>query len=286
MKRLIPLFVCAVLVALLVAQSAPAVTVGVENTQGMGVRISVNTAGVPTQSTTYDKSFVRAKTDATTGSTDWGKVWLQFDLSSVWAAYGQENLVGASLTIWSENGTGRRFSVAGLNDGTWVEDGMGGYMDAETWQASTLSWDNAPGQDASIGTAVDTSVTTLLWTCQSSATDAIVTDFAAAITGITDTNFDQCARYQSIDGAVTAANTNILAFLGADTDGLVTLIGYDHTNSSNQFWWTGTAGTYTDPLFNGELIRSSPTLTLTFVPEPTTIAILGLGGLFLRRRLA
>jgi hypothetical protein len=76
--------------------------------------------------------------------------------------------------------------------------------------------------------------------------------------------------------------------LQTDTDGKVTLIGYDHTNSSNQNWWTGIAGTYTDPLYNGELIRDSPTLTLTFVPEPTSfsLVLLGMGGLFLIRRRA
>jgi hypothetical protein len=251
----------------------------------MGVRREyVVATGVETLSQTYDKSYVRAKSDATVQS--WGKVWLQYDLSSVWATYGKENLASATLTIWSENGTGRRFSVAGLLDGLVDYDDDENEYSLETWTQGGLDWYNAPGNDPTIGTGVDMLKTTLLWTCQTSSTDAIVTDFGSAITGITDTNFDQCARYQSKNGVVTPADTNLLAFLGADTDGLVTLIGYDHTNSSNQNWWAGIAGTYTDPLFNGELIRNSPTLTLTFIPEPATLAILGLGGLFLRRRLA
>jgi len=290
MKRTIPLFVCAVLVAMLVTEAAPAVTVAVQNTEAIGVRYqyTASSSNLVT-STMYDKAMVRGKTDTNAGVDDWGKVWLQFDLSSIWATYGKENLSSASLTIWSENGTGRRFSVAGLIDGLIDYDEEENPYSLETWTRSSTNWYNAPGQDAASGTAINFSMvynSAPLWTCQNSLTDSIVTDFGASITGITDTNFDQCARYQSIDGAVTAANTNLLAYLLTDTDGLVTLIGYDHTNSSNQNWWIGTAGTYTGPLYNGELIRNSPTLTLTFVPEPATLAILGLGGLFLRRRLA
>lgn len=286
MKRLTPLFMCAVLVALLVAEAAPAVTVTVENTQGMGVRREYPIAtGIETLSQTYDKSYVRAKTDSTVES--WGKVWLQYDLSSIWATYGKENLTGASLTIWSENGTGRRFSVAGLLDGLTDYDEYENEYSLESWTMADLSWYNAPGNDPFSGTAVDFSMVyggAAMWTCQTSSTDAIVVDLAYLEGG---TNFDQCARYTSIDGAVTAANTNLLAYLLTDSDGLVTLIGYDHTNSSNQYWWTGVAGYYVgDPVVANGVIRDSPTLELTFIPEPATLAILGLGGLFLRRRLA
>ena len=82
---------------------------------------------------------------------------------------------------------------------------------------------------------------------------------------------------------------------GEPTDGKVTLIGYDHTNSSSkQRWWTGIAGTYVyaDDLSNGllapdgEKIRNSPTLTLTSVPEPGSLSLvaLGLGSFLLLRR--
>jgi hypothetical protein len=117
----------------------------------------------------------------------------------------------------------------------------------------------------------------------------VVTDLGSSVSGITDGNFDQCARYVSLD-----TDTSIADFLKTDTDGKVTLIGYDHTNSSNQNWWTGIAGTYADDVSNGlvtpggEMIRNTPTLTLTFVPEPGSLSLvmLGMGGLFLLRRRA
>lgn len=278
-----------ILVAGLMAQSLSAqTTVTVQNSQAMGVRLLYDGTTTTTDQT-YDKSFVRGKTvtDSGTGAItdeEWGKAWLQFDLSSVWATYGQANLASATLTIWGENGTGRRFSVAGLLDSLGLEN----------WDMNTLSWDNAPGNDPTSGTAIDFSKVyggAPLWTVQNSSVDAVVTDFGSSITGITDGNYDQCARYISLD-----TDTSIADFLKTDTDGKVTLIGYDHTNSSNQRWWTGIAGTYVyaDDASNGllapdgEMIRNSPTLTLTFVPEPGSLSLvaLGLGGLFLVRRLS
>jgi hypothetical protein len=67
---------------------------------------------------------------------------------------------------------------------------------------------------------------------------------------------------------------NFVNFLNADTDGIVQIIMY---NSSAQLDFAAT----THPTQPG------PKLDLTYdVPEPVTLAILGLGGLFLRRRLA
>lgn len=274
---------CSVLAAGLLAQSGSAQTVTVQNSQGMGVRHVYTVAdGTTVDSQTYDKSYVRGKSNDT--EDNWGKVWLQFDLTDVWATYGKENLASATLTIWGENGTGRRFSVAGLSDGLGLEG----------WDMNTLTWDNAPGNDATSGTAIDFGMVyggAPLWTVQDSSTDSVVTDLGESVTGISDGNFNQCARYVSLDTA-----TSIADFLKTDTDGKVTLIGYDHTNSSNQNWWTGIAGTYADDVSNGlvtpggEVIRNSPTLTLTFtpVPEPASLSLvmLGIGGLFLLRRRA
>ena len=63
--------------------------------------------------------------------------------------------------------------------------------------------------------------------------------------------------------------------------------------NGNQNWFVGTNGVYdvTSPQYftaDGQLLRNSPTLTLTFtpVPEPTTLSLgaLSLGVLLLRRR--
>lgn len=235
------------------------VDVPVQNIQGMGVRRAYDTvAGTETLSQTYHKTYVRGKTDATSG--DWGKVWLQFDLADVWATYGKENLVAAKLKIWSENGTTRRFSVAGLSDGI-----------DESWTMSNLSWTNAPGNNIDSGMTLDTTKIyggTDLWRVQNSTQDAIIVDLhpVPAYPGI---DLDQAASYESIDGPLTTANTNIKNFLLTDADGLITLIGYDHTNSSNQNWWTGIAGLYANDAYyspSGLRCRDSVTLTLTFPP--------------------
>jgi hypothetical protein len=109
MKRLIPLFVCAVLVALLVAESAPAVTVTVQNTQGVGTKVDWATGTTAQTGLTglrkagaRNNLSVPTLLDPTTGNS--AKIWLQFDLSSVWATYGKENLLSATLTV-SKRGT-------------------------------------------------------------------------------------------------------------------------------------------------------------------------------------
>ena len=66
-----------------------------------------------------------------------GKAWVQFDLSSTWALYGETNLTGATLSLWNQNGTGRRFWVAGVADTAGLEG----------WDQTTLTWSNAPAND-------------------------------------------------------------------------------------------------------------------------------------------
>jgi hypothetical protein len=275
MKRLFPLFLCAVLAALVVAEAAPAtVTVAVQNTQGMGLRYDFGTS---TASQVGNSPLFRGSTRNQAGTADnptigaANKIWLEFDLSSVWAAYGQANLASATITLWGENGNTRRFDVAGLNDGF-----------DQAWTASTLSWSNAPGNATYNGYKFDNS--TLIYQRASSAVLPDATNLPLPAGSTLGSNYDQCARYISGD---------ISTYLLTDTNGKVTLMMGDGMFSDNSTWWYGPAGSYdvssTYLSANGvDVLRDSPTLTLTFneVPEPATLAILGLGGMFLRRRLA
>lgn len=285
----------AIMAAGLMTQSLLAqTTVTVENSQGQGARYQYRydtTTGVSTNwmDTTYDKAFVRGKTvtDSTTGlvtDEEWGKVWLQYDLSSVWATYGEDNLTSATLTIWGENGTGRKFDIAGLLDSAGLEN----------WDMNTLNWNNAPAQVVDSGTTIDTSLIyggAPLWTVDGGGVDLGRPDLGG--------NYDQCARYSSAGDATATAN--LTAFLKTDTDGKVTFIDWDYSNSSNQRQYIGTNGFYAQSIIDnslystntvngtfGQPILGSPTLTLTFVPEPGVMSLiaLGLGGFFfvVRRR--
>jgi len=218
----------------------------------MGVAIDWSTGAL---SQRYDKANTRNN-----GTNSAGKAWIQFDLSEVWARYGRTNLVSATLTLWGENGISRQFNVAGLADNPALEN----------WKMWNLWWTNAPGNDVTSGWAFDWSKVyagTNLW--EARGTTGI--DLARPDLG---TDFDQCARYTSPD---------ISAFLKTDTDGKVTFIISGSPNNNNQAWWIGTNGTYandinlgytsTNPATYGDVIRDSPTLTLTFVGTPSLSAL-------------
>jgi len=279
---------CATLTVALTAQIAPAQfvtnTVSVRSTKGMGVSVNY-TAG--TFGTSYDKPNIRC--DQTTAA---NKAWMGWDLSAVWTLYGQANLADASLTVWGENGTGRSFLVAALDDSTGLDG----------WSQAGLTWNNAPGNSATLTYPGSTALNqafdwtrvyggTGIWTV-SSGNNALTADLARPDLG---TSFDQCARYTSTNAI---DNANLTAWLQSDTDGLVTLMA---SGSNNQNWWVGIDGLYSGDIglgristntvngTFGDVIRDSPTLTMTFitaVPEPTSfaLAVLGLGGLCLVRR--
>lgn len=235
-------------------------TVTVRNTKGMGVGIVYAT---PTFSTSYDKPSIRSSDQTTQAN----KLWIGWDLSAVWAAYGKANLVGASLTIWGENGPTRNFWVAALNDSTNLDN----------WSPLTLHWTNAPGNTANLTYPGSGTLNqsfdwarcyggTNLWVV-SSGGNALAADLARPDLG---GNFDQCARYTSTNSTV---NSNLLAWLKSDTDGLVTMMMSG--NAMNV--WVGTNGLYSNDLALGytstntsngtfgDVIRDAPTLTLTFV---------------------
>jgi|GEM_PF-999706 len=279
----------AVVAAVMVTQMGSAQyvtnTVTVRNNKGMGVNVSY---GTPTFFTSYDKPSIRC--DQTTGA---NKMWMGWDLAGLWGQYSKANLVDASLALWGENGTGRSFWVAALDDGAGLDG----------WGQNTITWNDAPGNSAtqtypssaSLNAAFDWSKCyngTNLWEV-SGGNNAQTADLSRPDLG---TGFDQCARYICTNAAV---NSNLVAWLKTDTDGKVTLMA--SSPSGNQNWWVGTNGQYANDISFGytstnaangtfgDVIRDSPTLTLTFVipagphaaPVFTNIMISG-GNIILR----
>lgn len=88
---------------------------------------------------------------------DCKKSWLQFDLTELYAQNPsiQGNILDAKLTFHgakSETGS-KSYVVSGLNDAANLEN----------WDASLLTWNNAPGNDINHGTALIPSLTTNLY---------------------------------------------------------------------------------------------------------------------------
>jgi hypothetical protein len=259
MKRLIPLFVCAVLVALLVAESGFAEAVVVSGLQSQpakkDTRDYTNTA--MTDSSMWNENTVQSETRlrGRNSATDAWQTWLQFDLTSVWAAHAGETLQSATLSMMITNmgtSTRKRVYVSGMLDGLEI-----GGSSAEGWSENTLTWNNAPANDvASTGTPIWSQVYGGGYI--SDATYLGGPTEGWAVTGV--------------DDGISNAVELMTAFIATDTDGKVTFIlsGHDTTYAYGV----------------GDELGNGPYLTLTFIPEPATLAILGLGGLLLRRRIA
>lgn len=255
----------AIVATVVVAQMASAQfvtnTVTVRNARGVGVGVVY---GTPTYSTSYDKPNIRC--DQTTAA---NKAWIGWDLSQVWATYGKANLVDASLTLWGENGVQRTFWVSALKD----SEGLDG------WGQTTITWNNAPGNSATQTYPGTTALNqafdwarcyngTNLWEV-SSGNNALTADLGTNYNQIPSTSFDQCARYVCTN---TVVKSNLVVWLKTDSDGWVTLMA---SGSGNQNWWVGTNGYYANDIslgytnktgpYTGDVIRDSPTLTLTFV---------------------
>jgi hypothetical protein len=119
------------------------------------------------------------------------KSWVQFDLATIYAANPglKGNVVQATLTLYgtASNPAGKIFTVNGLNDSASLEN----------WDASALTWNNAPGNDISSQTALTAGLTAGLGT------------------------FDVAVG----DGAPTSISSSALAtFVNADTDEKITFI--------------------------------------------------------------
>jgi hypothetical protein len=107
---------------------------------------------------------------------DANKSYLQFDISGVTG-----NISSATLTIYAITNA-KSYNVSGLNDGI-----------NETWNASTIDWFSAPGNNTTSGLALNTSQTVSLYSVNPTVADG-------------------------------AASGDVTLFVAADTDGLVTFI--------------------------------------------------------------
>lgn len=142
------------------------------------------------------------------------KSWLQFDLSALYAENPELKgaITNAKLVFYGAKSetSNKTYAVNGLNDAANLED----------WSASTLTWNNAPGNDTTHGKNLNTSLTTQLYTgtvlppCLDTLTETPEADRAA-----------------------------LTAFVNADTDGKLTFI---FTAGGTTYLWN--AGAELEPV--------------------------------------
>jgi len=146
--------------------------------------------------------------------------------------------------------TGATLTFTGTSNNTSAKPfALAGLNDGvnDAWASSSLTWNNAPANDT--------------------AGQGLIT---AQITWIADTTHTLSVP-AGAGSTVSDSSAALLGFLNADQDGKVTFI-------------LAPGGT---TYLLGAGSSAAPSLTLTYsVPEPATLAVLGLGGLLLRRRLA
>ncbi len=217
----------------------------------------------PGQNPETDVNFGNAESMNVRSSTTRGfnAAYVRFDVSG-YVSGAFSGPVTFGITKWRDDEI-NILTVSGLDESVdaWIE-GDGG---ADNSPAGELDYDNAPGilqdSDPLDGSDVDA---------------ALLTDL-----GTIDPTGDE-------GDVLTLSNANLLAFLNADTDGLVTFVIHGPTTSEKGV--DAFATKETTALRSGATIplgSGAPTLTFDGVPvpEPTSLALLAIGGLVgLRRR--
>ena len=173
------------------------------------------------------------------------KSYVRFDLSEIDAADLADAALELTVAVTSE---GQTFNVYGLNDGNVGENWEEGTVDAfynvltdsDPSNDNWITWNNAPGNGDL--NSVDPNETTFLGTFEG----------------------DLNGRKVGISGS------ELLSFLQADTDGLVTLIITRETHDPN---YTGASHYFATKEHTNETLY--PALLLTSaVPEPSTMVLL------------
>lgn len=173
------------------------------------------------------------------------KSWLKFDIAPYIDNYlvsGSRNsdiiIVEAVLKLYMSDARSldRHISVSGVNDN--VLDNIG-------WTTTSITFNNAPGNDTSSYTDVDPDKTTYLG--------------LLLMPGV----------------ANELKDLDVTAFVNLDSDGIVQFALHQQTEAAalTRFW--STTGT--------EEYRPVLEVTYSVIPEPMTVLLLGLGGLVLRK---
>lgn len=215
-------------VGLCLFAAAARADVAVTATQG---RAALMDYTIPSAADTVQDSS-RLRTRASTNTNY--KSWVQFDLNAAYAA--DPNLKGhvvdATLTLFGDPGnpSGKSVVTNGLNDSASLEG----------WTSSSLTWNNAPGNNTTSQSYLNTSLTTA---------KLATVDVAVG------------------DGAATAvSSTELTAFVNADTDGKVTFILTP--GSTAAFYNVGTA--YPPTLTLSKVSKPPKTLFVSTTGSDTT----------------
>lgn len=263
------LLACVVLTAVFVVRAISAevlVTNYVRAVKGIG--LSVNYGGGPSYGRSYDKPSLSCKT-----ANIENKGWIGWDLTAVWAQYGQANLTNASLILWDENTINRDLQVSLLSNGV-----------GDDWGQDTITFTTAPGNTSYTADPGSTALRESFdWSKCYGGNYLFQVNTAGACLGLNTPrpdllpsgNFDQCAVNYTTN---TLINSNLVVWLKTDTDGLVTMMA---AGNGTQSWWLGTNGAYTNDMTlgytstntdngtYGQQIRDTPTLKLVFTSQLT-----------------
>lgn len=169
--------------------------------------------------------------------------------------YVRYDITGMDSSLFSSatlNGTFSASSYNGPSDGSgmWNVYGLDDGVAGNDWNESTVNYSNAAGVDntAPLGTFAFTNVTQL---------------GTISLDGV---------DVQPLPFASNPTDLDLSAFLNADTDGLVTFLFMDVAPNGDEYRIDSKEGNTADG--HGPMM-------LTFIPEPTSFALLGLGSLAL-----